>query len=50
MSNDQSDGKKVDPFKSFIAGGFGGACLVVIGHPPDTIKVYFLNLLKINKY
>jgi solute carrier family 25 carnitine/acylcarnitine transporter 20/29 len=42
MSNDQSDGKNVDPFKSFIAGGVGGVCLVIIGHPPDTIKVNFL--------
>jgi solute carrier family 25 carnitine/acylcarnitine transporter 20/29 len=38
MSN-ESEKTKVDPFKSFIAGGVGGACLVVIGHPPDTIKV-----------
>lgn len=25
--------------KGFVAGGFGGACLVVVGHPLDTIKV-----------
>lgn len=25
--------------KSFLAGGFGGVCLVVAGHPLDTIKV-----------
>jgi hypothetical protein len=25
--------------KSFLAGGFGGVCLVVVGHPLDTIKV-----------
>jgi hypothetical protein len=39
MSNDESESKKVDPFKNFLAGGVGGACLVIIGHPPDTIKV-----------
>jgi solute carrier family 25 carnitine/acylcarnitine transporter 20/29 len=39
MSNDESESKKVDPFKNFVAGGVGGACLVIIGHPPDTIKV-----------
>ena len=32
-------GKKVNPVKDFIAGGFGGVCLVVAGHPLDTIKV-----------
>lgn len=26
-------------FKNFIAGGFGGTCLVFAGHPLDTIKV-----------
>jgi solute carrier family 25 carnitine/acylcarnitine transporter 20/29 len=31
-------GKK-DPLKEFIAGGFGGSCLVLVGHPLDTIKV-----------
>jgi len=25
--------------KDTIAGGFGGACLVLVGHPLDTIKV-----------
>ena len=28
-----------DPIKEFIAGGFGGSCLVLVGHPLDTIKV-----------
>ena len=28
-----------DPFKEFVAGGFGGSCLVLVGHPLDTIKV-----------
>jgi hypothetical protein len=35
MSNNKSENK------NFVAGGFGGACLVIIGHPPDTIKVSF---------
>ena len=26
-------------FKTFIAGGVGGTCLVLVGHPLDTIKV-----------
>eukprot|EP00118_Oscarella_pearsei_P027654 m.311258 g.311258 ORF g.311258 m.311258 type:complete len:300 (+) comp63451_c0_seq1:19-918(+) len=26
-------------FKSFFAGGFGGVCLVFVGHPLDTLKV-----------
>lgn len=30
---------KVNPVKDFISGGFGGVCLVVAGHPFDTIKV-----------
>ncbi len=41
MSNDEFENKNIDPFKNFVAGGFGGACLVIIGHPPDTIKVCF---------
>ena len=31
--------RKVSPAKDFIAGGFGGMCLVFAGHPLDTIKV-----------
>ncbi|XP_071784074.1 mitochondrial carnitine/acylcarnitine carrier protein-like isoform X1 [Asterias amurensis] len=31
--------KEISPAKNFIAGGFGGVCLVVAGHPLDTIKV-----------
>jgi len=31
--------KKVNPIKDFIAGGVGGAFLVITGHPLDTIKV-----------
>lgn len=30
---------KISPIKSFFAGGVGGACCVVTGHPLDTIKV-----------
>ncbi|KAI1294801.1 Mitochondrial carnitine/acylcarnitine carrier protein [Halotydeus destructor] len=29
----------VSPLKNFIAGGCGGSCLVIVGHPLDTIKV-----------
>ena len=32
-------GRKVNPVKDFIAGGIGGVCLVVAGHPFDTVKV-----------
>ncbi|CAF1409680.1 unnamed protein product [Adineta steineri] len=31
--------KSVNPIKDFLAGGVGGACLVITGHPLDTIKV-----------
>lgn len=34
-----SSKKKISPTKDFIAGGFGGFCTVVSGHPLDTIKV-----------
>uniref|UniRef100_A0A3Q0RIF5 Si:dkey-150i13.2 n=1 Tax=Amphilophus citrinellus TaxID=61819 RepID=A0A3Q0RIF5_AMPCI len=30
---------KVSPLKNFVAGGVGGACLLLAGHPLDTIKV-----------
>ena len=30
---------RVSPLKDFVAGGFGGACLVIVGHPLDTVKV-----------
>lgn len=33
-----------NPFKYFIAGGFGGVCTVLVGHPLDTIKVCILLL------
>lgn len=31
--------KSSSPLKNFVAGGFGGSCLVFAGHPLDTIKV-----------
>ena len=30
---------ETSPTKGFIAGGFGGICVVLSGHPLDTIKV-----------
>ena len=33
----KSDGK--GGYKSLLAGGFGGICVVLSGHPFDTIKV-----------
>lgn len=29
----------LNPLEYFVCGGFGGVCLVVVGHPLDTIKV-----------
>lgn len=29
----------VSPLKNLLAGGFGGMCLVFVGHPLDTVKV-----------
>ncbi|XP_058620101.1 tafazzin isoform X3 [Onychostoma macrolepis] len=31
--------RRVSPLKNFVAGGVGGVCLLVAGHPLDTIKV-----------
>uniref|UniRef100_A0A672ZM85 Uncharacterized protein n=1 Tax=Sphaeramia orbicularis TaxID=375764 RepID=A0A672ZM85_9TELE len=31
--------KQISPLKNFVAGGVGGACLLLAGHPLDTIKV-----------
>lgn len=41
MSSQKEEPKKSQPglLKTFIAGGVGGACLVLVGHPLDTIKV-----------
>ncbi|XP_060750793.1 mitochondrial carnitine/acylcarnitine carrier protein isoform X2 [Tachysurus vachellii] len=30
--------RRISPVKNFVAGGFGGACLLFTGHPLDTIK------------
>lgn len=30
---------RVSPLKNFVAGGVAGACLLLAGHPLDTIKV-----------
>ncbi|MBZ3884594.1 Mitochondrial carnitine/acylcarnitine carrier protein [Sciurus carolinensis] len=30
--------KTISPLKNFLAGGFGGMCLVFVGHPLDTVK------------
>ena len=30
---------ETSPFKGFIAGGVGGVCIVLTGHPLDTMKV-----------
>ena len=32
--------------KNFLAGGFGGICCVVSGHPLDTIKVWCEQMLE----
>jgi solute carrier family 25 carnitine/acylcarnitine transporter 20/29 len=42
QSNQDVVVKKVPPpglVKSFVAGGAGGAALVLVGHPLDTVKV-----------
>lgn len=38
-TSEKTTAKKVNPIKDFLAGGVGGACLVITGHPLDTIKV-----------
>ena len=43
----KSDGK--GGIKSFIAGGCGGVCVVLSGHPFDTIKVSDLDSIYIMK-
>ncbi|KAH8273594.1 hypothetical protein KR018_002669 [Drosophila ironensis] len=39
MTETSAQASKANPVKSFIAGGFGGMCNVIVGHPLDTIKV-----------
>uniref|UniRef100_A0A8C7EXJ4 Solute carrier family 25 member 20 n=1 Tax=Neovison vison TaxID=452646 RepID=A0A8C7EXJ4_NEOVI len=33
------EAKPISPLKNLLAGGFGGMCLVFVGHPLDTVKV-----------
>lgn len=37
---------KLSPIKNFAAGGVSGVCLVLVGHPFDTIKVRFQTMPK----
>jgi hypothetical protein len=34
-----NESKPISPLKNLLAGGFGGVCLVFVGHPLDTVKV-----------
>ncbi|KAG2455660.1 MCAT protein, partial [Polypterus senegalus] len=38
MAEGNSKTERISPVKNFFAGGFGGACLLLAGHPLDTIK------------
>eukprot|EP00049_Salpingoeca_infusionum_P018874 m.359142 g.359142 ORF g.359142 m.359142 type:complete len:298 (+) comp18437_c0_seq1:306-1199(+) len=42
-ANTQAVAKQPSHLKSFIAGGVGGVCLIIVGHPLDTIKVRMQN-------
>lgn len=35
--------RRTSPLKNLVAGGVGGACLLLAGHPLDTIKVILIN-------
>ena len=39
MGDGEAAGQRVSPLKNFAAGGVAGACLLLAGHPLDTIKV-----------
>ena len=39
-----AEGNRVSPIKNFFAGGLGGVCTVVVGHPFDTVKVIKIKL------
>jgi hypothetical protein len=41
--SNQLEKEQSSPVKDFFAGGVGGVCLVMVGHPADTIKVRFTN-------
>ena len=34
-----TEAQRTSHVKNFLAGGFGGICTVISGHPFDTIKV-----------
>ncbi|XP_071402978.1 mitochondrial carnitine/acylcarnitine carrier protein [Centroberyx affinis] len=39
MGDGELASQRVSPLKNFVAGGVAGACLLLAGHPLDTIKV-----------
>ena len=41
MATEEKTPSKKQPssLKNFVAGGVGGICVVLVGHPLDTIKV-----------
>ena len=43
-SEEEPRNRQPSAFKNFIAGGVGGICVVLVGHPLDTIKVMLFNL------
>jgi len=42
-----AEGNRVSPIKNFFAGGLGGVCTVVVGHPFDTVKVRLQTMPKV---
>ena len=42
LSNTHYTMAETSPAKGFVAGGFGGVCLVLTGHPLDTMKVVYV--------
>lgn len=42
-----AEANRVSPIKNFFAGGLGGVCTVVVGHPFDTIKVRLQTMPKV---
>lgn len=45
-TNLQRKPEQISTTKNFIAGGFGGICLVAAGHPLDTVKVRMQTMAK----